>query len=324
MRYSALLLAATTVSAAAVPAPASPSSSSSAAACAQPSRRVEWRSLSSSDQESFVRAMQCLMELAPAGAHDTDSNITSRYDEVVAFHHARTDLIHQYSVFLPYHRYLLAGFEGLLRAECGYAAPLPWWHEPASAGDFAGASGLFTPALFGTLRVSHAPEDQPADSWCVTDGAFANRTVRIGLPEQCLSRGETRAYSALASAARLDACQGNVTTYAAHAECVANGIHISTHAAVGPVLGNVPASVNDPVFWLHHGFVDWEWLRWQRVADARWADVSGCVYSDDDADDCLPVDLDYVLSSDGIFPNMTVREVMNPTTGPLCYEYDFY
>lgn len=38
----------------------------------------------------------------------------------------------------------------------------------------------------------------------------------------------------------------------------------------------------------------------------------------------MPVTLDTELTSWGIFPNMTVRDVADTEKGPLCYKYDSY
>ncbi|KAI1261162.1 hypothetical protein F5Y18DRAFT_210957 [Xylariaceae sp. FL1019] len=287
--------------------------------CSSKEMRVEWGNMTNADRVSFVNSIKCLMEAPPK----IITNLTSRYDELVNVHNSMSTQIHQYGVFLAWHRYFVNGFKSLLRDECDYQAPYPWWYEIRDNGNFSGSS-IFTPEYFGSLQVSHQPEDHEPDSYCVTDGAFANRTVTVGVFEpECLSRGEDQRISNLTTLKVLNSCQSNITKFSDHEECVSNGIHVSTHAAVGKIMGNVPASVNDPVFFMHHGFIDWEWMRWQRVVESRYSDISGCYYVDFD-EDCVSVTLDTVLSSGGIFPNMTIREVINPTTGPLCYEYDFY
>jgi len=262
----------------------------SATRCSEAKTRVEWTNLPDADRFSFVQAIKCLMD---APAKTSTGNATTRYDELVYAHLSLSPLVHTAGIFLPWHRYFTAGFESMLRSECGYTAPFPWWYELQDAGDF-GASSLFTPDYFGSLPESTASEDQPAQSFCITDGVsrsnascirypaigtdcgreskvFANRTCLLGFDTPlCLSRGETKAYSAYATQARLDACQTGVTDYLDHSSCVGNGIHVSTHAAIGKVVGNIPASVNDPIFFMHHAFIDWEYMRWQREDDSRW------------------------------------------------------
>ncbi|KAI0204837.1 hypothetical protein F4808DRAFT_474164 [Astrocystis sublimbata] len=318
MRYILTLLTALSVSAATRLVP-SQTVHNAPNECSHTNTRVEWGNLTDPDRTSFVNSIKCLMKALPKVV----TNLTSRYDELVSIHNSMSAVVHQYGVFVAWHRYFVHGFESLLRDECGYKSPFPWWYEIQDVGNFSGSS-LFTPEYFGSLPVSHQPEDHEADSFCITDGAFANRTVTVGVSEpQCLSRGEDQRLSALTTLEKLNECQANVTKFSDHEECVSNGIHISTHAAVGKIMGNLPASVNDPAFFMHHGFIDWQWMRWQRVNESRYEDISGCYFLGDE-DDCTPVSLDTVLSADGVFPNMTLREVINPTTNPLCYEYDFY
>lgn len=129
--------------------------------CSEPEVRPEWRNLSHKEQLSFVNSIACLMEAPPKGSW----NVTSRYDELVKIHLDHMGLIHNFGFFLPWHRYFIHGFHGMLRDECGYDGPFPWWNEIKDAGNFAG-SGLFEPDLFGTL-----PEQiDNNQTICVEDG----------------------------------------------------------------------------------------------------------------------------------------------------------
>lgn len=130
--------------------------------CTNPKTRVEWRNMSHDDQVSFVNSIKCLMDAPPKGSW----NVTSRYEELVKIHFDHTYLIHNFGYFLSWHRYFVYGFENMLRDECGYEAPFPWWYEVQDAGNFA-ESGLFEPDLFGTLPEGSAPDNQ---SFCVDDG----------------------------------------------------------------------------------------------------------------------------------------------------------
>lgn len=253
-------------------------------------KRVEWRRMSKEDKTSFVDAITCLMDAPPSGA----ANVSNRFEELAWAHNQLFATVHQSALFLPWHRYLIHIYETMLRDECGYKAPFPWWYELQDAGDFA-SSGLFEPEYFGTLREieSNGP-DQPADpSPCVEDGVSIatmtesctltqhtqisfNRTISVGLERpQCLKRGEVKYYSSWATQDRIDACESkNMTKYENHAECVNNGgalssIHTATHVALGDIMAFIPASPNDPIFFMHHGFIDWQWRRWQRMDDER-------------------------------------------------------
>jgi tyrosinase len=128
--------------------------------------RMEWSSMADADRLSFVHAIRCLMDAPPSA---TVAKVTSRYDELVLIHSSLSDIVHQGPMFLPWHRYFVHGFEALLRDECGYKAPLPWWHEIKDSGNF-GASSMFTGEYFGSLPENTAPADQQTMDICVTDG----------------------------------------------------------------------------------------------------------------------------------------------------------
>lgn len=114
------------------------------------------------DQVTFAKSIACLMELPPKGPW----NVTSRYDELVRIHLDHRNLIHNYGFFLAWHRYFVHGFHGMLKNECSYDGPFPWWNEIRDAGNFSG-SGIFEPDLFGTLPEGSAPDNQ---KFCVEDG----------------------------------------------------------------------------------------------------------------------------------------------------------
>ncbi len=75
---------------------------------------------------------------------------TNRYEELVWAHQTQANDIHMSGIFMPWHRYYMSTFHKLLREECSYAAPMPWWDETKDAGNFAG-SGLFTSEYFGSI-----------------------------------------------------------------------------------------------------------------------------------------------------------------------------
>lgn len=41
------------------------------------------------------------------------------------------------------------------------------------------------------------------------------------------------------------------------------------HEGIGPTMWLLVTSPGDPIFFMHHGFVDWQWKRWQNVNNAR-------------------------------------------------------
>ena len=78
------------------------------------------------------------------------------------------------------------------------------------------------------------------------------------------------------------------------------------------------ASPGDPVFFMHHGFVDHMWHIWQN------ADPSGRMYQvSGNTADGGQTTLDTVLSSFGLRSDVRVADVMDIMGGNLCYRYDY-
>jgi tyrosinase len=80
----------------------------------------------------------------------------------------------------------------------------------------------------------------------------------------------------------------------------------------------------DPLFYLHHGFVDRLWWKWQSEDPAnRTYQLGGFSTQRSQGGVLEETTLDYVMSTYGIRPNVTVRDVMDIQGGYLCYTYDY-
>lgn len=104
---------------------------------------------------------------------------------------------------------------------------------------------------------------------------------------------------------------------------------------------NVANSPGDPIFFLHHAFVDSLWWRWQaRDLDTRLTAIGGnnCPNStsqcsmggetcptaavlDYDGDDGNTTTLNHVLWMMDLFPNVSVGGVMDINSPTVCLEY---
>ncbi|KAH8648451.1 hypothetical protein BX600DRAFT_442742 [Xylariales sp. PMI_506] len=281
--------------------------------CTNPSVRVEWRSMSTADQSAFLSAVNCLIKLPASGAF-SDQGSTNRYEDLVAVHYAMVGSVHMHPQFLPWHRYYVAVFEDMLRTECSFTGPLPWWNEPLDAGNFAN-SPIFTSSSFGTAALKTSSNQ----GTCVEDGAFAGLTIHVG-GEQCLSRAVDEGDTAQCTTDFVNSCNSN-SDYANMESCMEYGPHAYGHDGVGAIMSVVSYSPSDPVFFMHHGFVDHSWLLWQNADTAsRLYAVDGCT---DSSSPCTaPLTTDYVLSSMGLRDQVTVNDVMDTQGGYLCYVYD--
>lgn len=86
-------------------------------------------------------------------------------------------------------------------------------------------------------------------------------------------------------------------------------------------MAEVAASPGDPVFFMHHGFVDRMFQKWQEVNPrVRTTTINGCATP---GNNCTPLTLDTTLTSNGFHADLKVRDVLNIGTTPLCYSYDY-
>ncbi|KXJ88875.1 hypothetical protein Micbo1qcDRAFT_214040 [Microdochium bolleyi] len=269
-----------------------------------------WGTLSAQERTNFVNGIKCLMNRPPRG--NIWSSARSLYDELVYIHGAQVSTIHNNDSFLPWHRYYLFAFRSLMSSECGFNGPWPWWKETNNAGNFA-ASDIFSNQWFGAL-----PARQGDVSPCITTGAFAG--IRDPFYGTCVGRGESRSETAHVTVAEEDICQGTRgNTYEQHRLCVEQSNHAWLHIGFGKTMSNAMSSPSDPIFFLHHSYIDWQWKRWQNVASWRWSTISGCATGNNP---CAPLTRDTVLSSLGLFRDMRVSEVLDSEGPTTCYTYD--
>ncbi|RDW60602.1 hypothetical protein BP6252_11985 [Coleophoma cylindrospora] len=285
--------------------------------------RKEWRSLTNAEQSSYIEAELCLLAL-PTQAMQVFPNTTTRYDDLTAAHQNLTDIIHNVAQFHPWHRYFLLAHEILLQNECNYTGPMPWWDERVDAGAFINSS-LLTPEAFGG--------NGQGDDNCLQDGPFANMTLTIGPGTadtntvHCLSRAISDSgmfSSAETSAANVAACNA-LTTYYEMWECIfPTGPHGSGHFGIGGTMADMYASPVDPLFYLHHSCIDRHWWEWQNEDPAtRTYQMGGYTTQTEPATGWVNTTLDYVLTTWGIIPDVTINDVMDTEGGYLCYTYDY-
>jgi tyrosinase len=108
------------------------------------------------------------------------------------------------------------------------------------------------------------------------------------------------------------------TSYPDMENCMELGPHAYGHNGVGAVMSDVASSPGDPTFFLHHLFVDKNWWAWQAADSSRLSQINGCI---DANSPCTPLTLDTVLTVNGLRPDVTVRDVINPLSGAMCYTY---
>ncbi|KAF3052336.1 hypothetical protein E8E11_009894 [Didymella keratinophila] len=279
-----------------------------AATCSSVRIRTEWDSTSTAERQNFVDSLKCLMAKPPSGQFSASK---SRYEDFTALHQTLTPRVHSNSKFLLWHRYLLWTWEQELRDTCGLTGTLPWFDETKYAGKF-GQSSIFSSQWFGGIGLGGA---------CVTDGQFANLAINVGPGSgnqpHCLARNGDAAKTINTGQSMVDACNSR-ETFADMAGCAEGGAHAWGHNGVGAVMQDVYASPADPVFWLHHGFIDRNFRIWQNQnSGVRTTTIDG---TDIDGN---ALTLDTTINVYSFKPDVKIRDILDTTGQTLCYKYNY-
>lgn len=283
----------------------------------------EWRNMNSSEKAAYIVAEQCLWTLP---AKTTFNGTVNRHDDLTAVHQYLTPTIHAVGQFLPWHRLFMKTHEHILRTECNYTGPMTWWDETKDAGNYTNSPVLDPDTGFGG--------NGTGTDHCVTDGPFANSTLTVGpetafTPEGfCLKRNVNETYSAGAAEVIVETCN-NLTSYAnAAIWCIGASPHTAGHGGVGGgvegSIGDIYVSPGDPLFYLHHAYIDRLWWKWQNLdIEARLYEIGGyTTYPASDGGNTTTT-LEYDLQLLGVWEDKVVGDVMDLHNSFLCHEYDY-
>ncbi|RPA76178.1 Di-copper centre-containing protein [Ascobolus immersus RN42] len=115
---------------------------------------------------------------------------------------------------------------------------------------------------------------------------------------------------------------GNVSVFPGDGEFVfAISPHNGGHVGVGGEMGNPVSSPGDPLFYMHHTFLDRIWWMWQKKdLGRRVGDIAGYTSQTPLDGKWVNATLEDELDMMGIGGNVRVREVMD--SRGLCVEYD--
>lgn len=282
---------------------------------------------------------------------------SSYYDDVVYMHMDLNVEIHYTGLFLPWHRWYLYAFEGALRDKCGYGGVTPYWDWTIDAPDFFESSFWQDSDPNSGL----GGWGDPNNDYRVPNGALSNMTLTypsthtvrrsftlqpFQVPNQSLytnpNMQANSSFSASAIQAILGTSAGDYNDFQMGIETF-EGPHGSVHLIMGGDMAgtcpqNAPSSCtqgptwspNDPLFWMHHAMLDRIWYEWQLSNPQNGNSFSGgsvqCLDSLQQYQQfptgCTPdLYLNSTLPTDGLFPQLTIGDVMNTTGGVLCYVY---
>ncbi|OCC08595.1 tyrosinase MelC2 [Streptomyces sp. PTY087I2] len=224
--------------------------------------RKNQASLTAAEKRRFVDA---LLELKRTGQYDT---FVTTHNAFIMSDTDNGDRVgHRSPSFLPWHRRFLIQFEQALQA-IDPSVALPYWDWTV---DRTAAASLWAPDFLGGTgrerdgQVAEGPFAVSGGRWPVTvtvDGrGFLRRALGSGVP-QLPTRSEVDAVLAMPT---YDSAPWNSASdgFRNHLEGWRGAnLHNRVHVWVGGQMAT-GASPNDPVFWLHHAFIDRLWAQWQ-------------------------------------------------------------
>jgi tyrosinase len=236
--------------------------------CTSPRQRRAWHTLTNAEKTSYINGELCLMS-TPASSGIPGA--VTRWDELQYAHLSQADYIHGVGAFLGFHRWFTTVHEIVLQEECGYRGPMPYWDEPRDIGQLASSPIFNVTTGFGG--------NGSGSNRCITTGPFASLRLRMGEDggtlNYCISRNIQERAFASAAPANVDACLAR-TTFVSAWECLEGRPHSAGHGGVGGIMSNPLISPGDPLFHLHHSYIDSLYWRWQtRDLSRRLTEIGG-------------------------------------------------
>eukprot|EP00834_Sanchytrium_tribonematis_P002388 NODE_73_length_24441_cov_0.672952.p3 type:complete len:569 gc:universal NODE_73_length_24441_cov_0.672952:6850-8556(+) len=211
------------------------------ALCSTPRVRKEYSTLSDAERSSLAKGFDALQKsgrLAYYGKKHTDL----------------FEIIHGNDDFLPAHRGFIWDFENDLREASGDPTlTLPYIDEGTLADQYGtGARDALQQMDIGSM------------TGCVQGGMLEN--WQTSFPNShCIARGANG--NALRGKAVIDAFIATTSDFSQFSSNFENTFHAEFHIYIGGDMANQWSS-NDPIFFFHHCFIDYMFLRWQIVHEA--------------------------------------------------------
>ncbi|KAI0235950.1 hypothetical protein L0F63_004919, partial [Massospora cicadina] len=267
--------------------------------CDHIDERQEIRDMTPENRTIFFDA---IVELSRQGGTPSD------YDKIVRIHVENNPKVHSVPVFLPWHRYYLIHLQDRLR-EINPSIVIPYWNS-SHDNQQPEESSIFTPDFFGGNGAKQ--------NHCVTDGPFTldqgfNVTTQDDDVNSTSARCLRRSFdsgNAISPFSLPETVQQIIenSDFGAFSSNIERAPHALPHNNIGGMYGDISSmsSPNDPIFWVHHGLVDYWWSIWQETN--RWKDNDSSIR--DMENDKLPG-----------FHNITVRDTLDTKKYPFCYRY---
>ncbi|CAN8103806.1 unnamed protein product [Discula destructiva] len=291
-------------------------------------QRQSWSNMSTREKRAYIDAELCLISSPPRNGL---RGAWSRFEELQWVHLEQLNFIHGVGAFLYWHRYLMTVHERLLQTECGYRGAQPYWNEMADIHSLANSEVFDAYTGFGGNGASGAG--------CVADGPFAGLVLHLNSDYEsrpyCLWRNFDQRQFSAAAPANVNECYGMATFNDAW-PCYEGHPHDAGHNGIGGVMADVAIAPGDPIFYLHHAYLDKLFWEWQQAAERGLEAVGGpnrqvgvqnsqpmpdSAFTTNNGDNGTSTTAGHVLWMAGIMENVTISDVMDLTGDVICAEY---
>ncbi len=184
--------------------------------------------------DQYVRGIQALKA---SGEYDA---FTRSHADASLFYR-----VHGTAFFLPWHRHFVSVFENSLQTtlqDPSFALPYwDWTYNPKP------------PSFLGSLLGDNT-------SHCISDPEWLSAWKPVAGGD-CIKRIDNKSHPIPTHQDIEDVY--DKTNFSSFSHALENGPHLSIHSRVGGNMGGM-ASPDDPLFWLHHAFVDKVWCARQQ------------------------------------------------------------
>ncbi|TFY74831.1 hypothetical protein EWM64_g9182 [Hericium alpestre] len=258
--------------------------------------------------------------------------------------------IHFTGLFLPWHRWFVQAYETALKDQCGYTGASPYWNWTQDPDPASGLGGWGDPARdfavpdggFSNLHLSYpVPHTLRRNFTLQPFLALDTPAIAPFVPDPAMLANST--FTASEVEKMVGGFVGDFVGFQQYFEQY-EGAHSSVHVIMGGDLGgtcpiNAPQnctpgptwSVNEPLFFMHHAMVDKVWSDWQQRNVTNFGQFHGgtvqeltnfTLYTQYPNGAPPFLNNDSKIPADGMFPEVSIADVMNTTGGYLCYVYE--
>lgn len=310
--------------------------------CKSIKKRIEWRKLTYGQKKDYMQSLKCLQKKPDFGISPQYPNL---YDAFVWVHTTNWTDYHLNAWFMPWHRWFVWIHSEAMEKVCGYHGPVPYWNYTADYKNL-----LESPIFSSDPNIGFGSHGRTAVNvsglvgYKVDNGAFANMKLNIPVNHYLtrnfsawktldptrqygIALGESFSPAAVTRALSADKFSDLEAIIEGFDNPLHFGIHNSPHFFsmgdwTGPGWMNntqwfpqIAVAPNDPIFWIHHAYVDQVFWSWQQKPGKQWLFNGNFPWFDPTDNSAKATD---ILPFYGLGPNPPVNLTLKTENWPMC------